>query len=114
MSETRQPYSEHTPLPWKLHDVETGAVVKKDPDGYGRHIIECHAPIPALDPHGIEAEGNAQFVVHACNNHYELLEALEKLYSAVDSCVELTPEVMWGARNAIAKAKGETINTDVK
>jgi hypothetical protein len=37
----------------------------------------------------------------------DLLEALQALYGAVDSCVELTPAVMQKARAAIAKATGE-------
>lgn len=36
-----------------------------------------------------------------------MLEALEALYNSVDSCVELTPQVMHKAQDAIAKAKGD-------
>jgi hypothetical protein len=36
-------------------------------------------------------------------------QALENLYNSVDSCMELTPEVMLKARAALAKAKGEII-----
>ena len=38
----------------------------------------------------------------------DLLEALESLFDAVDSCVELTPKVMEQARAAIAKARGQS------
>ena len=35
----------------------------------------------------------------------DLLEALEGIYEAFDSCVELRPELLWKARLAITKAK---------
>jgi hypothetical protein len=37
----------------------------------------------------------------------DLLAALERLYNAVDSATELTPQVLEQARAAIRKAKGE-------
>ena len=38
----------------------------------------------------------------------ELLEALKELYNAIDSCVDLTPEVMQKCSKALNKAKGNT------
>lgn len=37
----------------------------------------------------------------------ELLEALEKLYNSIDSCIDLTPELLNKCSSAIKKAKGE-------
>lgn len=34
----------------------------------------------------------------------DLLEALQSLYNSVDSCIDLTPEVMIKAKKAIEKA----------
>ena len=34
----------------------------------------------------------------------ELLEALAKLYNAIDSCIDLTPELLKDCKNAIKKA----------
>lgn len=48
------------------------------------------------------AKGNAYLVSAAP----DLLEALRKIYSAIDSCVELTPDILKQARAAIDKAEG--------
>jgi len=87
----------HTPGPWKKHEsVQTGEffVTAGEQDQIhiartGRHdeTSRCDARLIAAAP--------------------ELLEALEELYDSVDSCVEFTPEKLWKARMAIAKAKGE-------
>jgi hypothetical protein len=37
----------------------------------------------------------------------DLLGALESLYGAIDSCVDLTPDVLMQAKLAIKKARGE-------
>ncbi len=49
-----------------------------------------------------KTEANARLIASAP----ELLEALKELYEAVDSCVELTPEILNIAKQAIAKAEG--------
>ena len=79
-----------TPLPWV--DFTAG-------------IGEANgASIATLWRDGAERTANAAFIVRACNNHDALLEALEGLYGAIDSCVELTPRTLDKARAAIAAA----------
>jgi hypothetical protein len=51
-----------------------------------------------------EMFANAQLISAAP----DLLEALESLFNAVDSCTELTPDVMRKAQSAIKKARGES------
>lgn len=66
--------------------------------------------------------GNGEYVVTQCwddhapriaalpeleANYKEAVEALRRLYNALDSCMELTPDVMRNAQTAIAKAEGK-------
>jgi hypothetical protein len=51
-----------------------------------------------------EAEANARLIAAAP----DLLEALEALFNAADSCTDLTPDVMRKAQAAIKKARGES------
>lgn len=48
-----------------------------------------------------QVEANAKLIAVAP----DLLEALTSLYNAIDSCVDLTPEVLQKAQKAINKAK---------
>ena len=50
-----------------------------------------------------EIEANAKLIAAAP----DLLEALEDLYNAIDSCVDLTPDVLRKADKAIKKALEE-------
>jgi len=60
-----------------------------------------HGPIYPAEPFASEIrEANARLMAGAP----DLLEALTKLCEAIDSCVDLTPEVLRNARAAIAKA----------
>jgi len=67
---------------------------------------ELHQPIATI--HKIEnaktfceeAEANAKLIAAAP----ELLEALIKLYNSIDSCIDLTPELLIECNNAIKKA----------
>lgn len=50
----------------------------------------------------VHGEANARLIAAAP----ELLEAFQNLYHAIDSSVELTPEILVNAQKAIAKATG--------
>lgn len=58
-----------------------------------------------------EAQANAEFIVRACNVHYELVKHLAYLYSEVEAHnQECAPEKlinMLGIRECLAKARGE-------
>lgn len=88
--------SKHAPAPWSvdianvLLGVEHGDEIS---DLVGNRVCEV-SPLSSKLP-------NAYLIAAAP----DLLEALESLYNAVDSCVDLTPEVMLHARIAIEKAK---------
>lgn len=60
----------------------------------GKHIIGI------LRGNDIKTKSNAKLIAAAP----DLLEALEDLYNAIDSCVELTPDVLRKADKAIKKA----------
>jgi hypothetical protein len=71
----------HTPLPWQVYG----------PDGVKWPGIEAasativvfgyddddEAGVRGTEPGEPEAKANAEFIVRACNSHYDLLEALE-------------------------------------
>jgi acetolactate synthase regulatory subunit len=49
-------------------------------------------------------ESNADYIIALNQQRNELLKALTRLYDSVDSCVDLTPEVMHQALTAIKNA----------
>jgi hypothetical protein len=97
---------EHTPLPWCVFD-EDGYYPGIESDGgkgqsivlYGESFEDCGVRGETHD----QALVNAEFIVRACNSHYELLEALRGVVRVADrSTVEFD-----AARAAIAKAEGK-------
>ncbi len=86
----------HTPLPWTLH---------------GNHYINARiragdTDIAMLADNGKSIENgmaNADFIVHACNSHYQLLAVLEVAVACT------APSTAWvkEARAIIAKARGK-------
>lgn len=98
----------HTPLPWERQSTDC-----EGPD-YGVSIIGSNLGglVAAALPWSTEiedgdfsrVEANAEFIVRACNSHYDLLEALQAL---VNSFEKHRPKKYWDdARAAIAKATG--------
>ncbi len=64
----------HTPLPWRI-GVRT-AHSKRDIYGpKGELVTLSDAVFTSLE----EAQANAAFIVRACNNHYDLIAALEAI-----------------------------------
>ena len=51
-----------------------------------------------------DKESNADYIIALNQQRNELLKALTRLYDSVDSCVDLTPEVMHQALTAIKNA----------
>lgn len=103
---TRQ--SKHTPLPWKVYYAKNNGQVILGTGEENGCAIQNHSGAFWRDDD--EAKANAEFVVRACNSHYELLEALECLLDKADK--EWGKSLVWRvtrdeARLAIAKAKGE-------
>ncbi|AZY49613.1 hypothetical protein [Bordetella avium] len=70
-------------------------------------LIDTKRPGYAWNPRDVVAWRSIQPASTISDAAPELLEALRELYESLDSCVDLTPERMWKARAAIAKATGE-------
>jgi acetolactate synthase regulatory subunit len=51
-----------------------------------------------------ENEANADYIIALNQQRNQLLKALTRLYDSLDSCVELTPEVLHQALTAIKNA----------
>ena len=95
----------HTPLPWTI--------------GRGRRWITS-GEVDIARIHDVskigedEAVANAEFIVRACNSHYDLLDALETLLNMLPDSnmgeIGVTANTMHDiiitAEDAIAKAKG--------
>lgn len=47
----------------------------------------------------------ARFIVHAVNNHCQIVKMLKDLYNAIDSSTELTPELLQRVRKALKNAE---------
>ncbi len=67
----------HTPLPWKGTDSRTGIFSAGEPLGKNKIIGIC--AVDAVSRPLSENIANADFILTACNSHYDLLEALEKI-----------------------------------
>ncbi len=95
---------QHTPTPWKLHDMETATVV--GPDHLA--IADCNARSRSTD----ECIENAAYIVRAVNCHQELLESLREVTAMLEGAYdgkedeEVTLAVT-SALKAIAKAEGK-------
>ncbi len=101
---------EHTKLPW------TEPRIYKDCDNrpYCISIYGGELTI-AVHQHGVnskncdEAKANAEFIVKACNAHYEMLGVLKRMVLYFDKS-DMLPELKFkidGAKQAIAKAEGK-------
>lgn len=94
----------HTPLPWNYHNSNNDDYL--DIDSAGTRITS----IFNVDK---EAKANAEFIVTACNSHYELLEALKKAESSLESLQEadcfdkLDRKALNAVTAAIAKAANQ-------
>ena len=89
----------HTELPWKIYDWKNwdqAEIQNKEND------VICK--FPHLLPNWLN---DAQFIVRACNSHYELLEACKFAKSVIqfgESWIDKCEEVI---SQAIAKAEGK-------
>ena len=96
----------HTPTPWKV-----GLITKSGDSVYvdvSQDIEEVEVPIAGLLHHDTEA--NAAFIVKAVNNHYQLLEALEKIVRQTEDMIPPframgADQMMKVARKAIKQAE---------
>jgi hypothetical protein len=71
----------HTPLPWKPSDSGTGIWSAGEPLGKNKIIAICSCD--AVSRPKSENMANANFILCACNSHYQLLEALQNLVKAI-------------------------------
>ena len=97
----------HTPGPWAV-DSDTGHDYVLAPpldENEGGATIICRM--------GLESDANAEYIVRACNNHDDLLEALRSIVVDADRLIAETPRhalsqpytvLLDQARAAIAKA----------
>jgi hypothetical protein len=88
----------HTPLPWRYQDDDTFDLLDN------KRIVGANLISPALVFGGLarESEANAEFIVRACNAHYEMLEALKSVRRYLEQ-INVTSHQL---NVAIAKAEG--------
>lgn len=68
----------HTPLPWQLDQYDDENIIYVEGDE-GDSFPSCYQEIAKNDDwEDGENRANAEFIVRACNNHYDLIEALEE------------------------------------
>lgn len=95
----------HTPLPWRVFNGET--IVGNDDKLLDYSNNDSSVEIAE----GVYCE-NAEFIVRACNSHYELFDALDRILDEIDGIAfgnirEFSQHVLIKAKAAIVKAKGE-------
>jgi hypothetical protein len=109
---------EHSPLPWIAWNSHDGKALKSWRVGSRGKTDGVVTPVCILDNSvpGYEEHANAMFIEKACNLHYELLAACEKVvehYQSMSGNPSYPiPDKHWiegalMARSAINKAKGE-------
>ena len=102
--------TKYTPGPWSVfydhEDIpeEIAFIAASDSDRYFKDDLAVVYCTGANDIHGERRRADAALMAAAP----ELLGALKSLYDSVDSCIDLTPEVMLAARAALFKATGST------
>lgn len=97
----------HTPLPWYACEHPEGPAGIRAPDH--KMVARCEGMFGRGHVSRGDWEDNAAFIVRACNSHYDLVEALEKLTAFVDqTCayVDANP-LIEAARAALDRAKGD-------
>jgi len=93
----------HTPLPWKPSDSGIGIWSAGEPLGKNKIISICSCD--AVSRPKDENKANADFILRACNNHYELLQALETLLASLETNEQPGEADLYPVRTAIAKAR---------
>jgi len=96
--------TKHTPLPWKVYYAKNNGQLILGTGEESGQAIQSHNGAFWRDE--AEAKANAEFVVKACNSHYELLEALESVKEYVHNFGE--SHLIEIVDKAIAKARGES------
>lgn len=97
--------SKYTPLPWKIS--------KNEANWDSNIIYDALNPIAECNGIMLNAEENAQFIIRACNSHYNLLEACKKsLYDCEHAgprsdSPNLPDDTILMLKQAIKKAEGE-------
>jgi len=87
----------HTPAPWKVGGYD-GVTIYAPDDSDGDPCIISTLNIRSKNiqylhdvfsfPKYSSQQANAEFIVRACNNHHELLEALEECLEYLESCYD--------------------------
>lgn len=99
----------HTPEPWYFGEQNDCLFIinKPPPPCTGRNTCADIPDVKVIARVGetTQDEANAQFIVKACNSHYELLEALEFVFNTPGNSI--SKEGYSKGYAAIAKAKGE-------
>ena len=82
----------HTELPWRIKE------------GFSSIVGPNNKWVAAVQP---EELFNAEFIVRACNSHYELLEAVQMTLDALNAQVPYSSVLKETLKKAIAKADGK-------
>jgi hypothetical protein len=105
----------HSPLPWRVtqaneqsgirtHGIET---IGDGPDGLSMTIADLNDDaFEHADIDSGAALRNAEFIVRACNSHYDLIRMLNVYRLVCGSCGDLRCGVCRKADELIAKAEG--------
>lgn len=99
---------QHSPLPWRVEDDNSIYCTRPDEGPWYSHVAEVES-VSGDMPDCI----NAQFIVTACNAHYDLVAALEACVEELEILADMYPkgrhraDSLTAARAALAKAKGE-------
>jgi len=86
---------EHTPPPYRLHDMERATIVAGRPGG---EVANCTNGFGNQD-------ANANFIILACNSHSDMLEALRRAEEWLSGWMSAEPYIET-IRAAIAKGEG--------
>jgi len=108
----------HTPLPWGLTKEDGFFSIRSShakENGFSSEFICSMDGYRYREDRIGERKANADFIITACNSHYDLIDSRDDLLEACEDLIGAFPDLHDGhlvvMKRAIAKAKGETHGT---
>lgn len=104
----------HTPLPWGIAHWPEHRIIFKDhvPTTKQAEKVICKMRNVDNDQDNLIRKANAEFIVRACNSHYELVEAVELAYTVLKATGWVAEKNDW-VQQALNKANKSLCDVNI-